>query len=58
MDNIVSITVLGTPISKSNFKLNSKYGRYILPNNTGNYYDRYGIYEEHIAYEIKKSIQI
>ncbi|BAK80775.1 RusA family crossover junction endodeoxyribonuclease [Candidatus Arthromitus sp. SFB-rat-Yit] len=54
MDNIVSITVLGTPISKSNFKLNSKYGRYILPNNTGNYYDRYGIYEEHIAYEIKK----
>lgn len=54
MKNIVKITVLGTPISKSNFKLNSKYGRYILPNNTGNYYDRYGIYEEHIAYEIKK----
>ena len=54
MENIVKITVLGTPISKSNFKLNSKYGRYILPNNTGNYYDRYGIYEEHIAYEIKK----
>lgn len=54
MDNIVKITVLGTPISKSNFRLNSKYGRYILPNNTGKYYDRYGVYEEHIAYEIKR----
>lgn len=54
MDNIVKITVLGTPISKSNFKLNSKNGRYILPYNSGKYYDRYGVYEEYISYEIKR----
>lgn len=54
MDNIIKIIVYGTPISKSNFKLNSINGRYILPNNSGTYYDRYGIYEEHISYEVKK----
>lgn len=54
MENIVKIIVPGTPISKSNFKLQSKNGRYILPYNSGNYHDRYGIYEEHMAYEIKR----
>lgn len=54
MDNILKITVLGTPISKSNFKLNSKNGRYILPYNSGKYHDRYGVYEEYISYEIKR----
>ena len=46
MENIIKITVLGTPISKSNFKLSSVNGRYILPNNSGTYHDRYGIYEQ------------
>lgn len=54
MEDLVKIVVLGTPISKSNFKLNSKYGKFILPYNSGKYYDRYGVYEEYIAYEIKK----
>lgn len=54
MENIVKIIVPGTPISKSNFKLQSKNGRYILPYNSGKYHDRYGIYEEHMAYEIKR----
>ncbi len=54
MDNIVNIIVYGTPISKSNFKLNNKHGRYILPYNSGKYYDRYGVYEEYISYEIKR----
>ena len=54
MENIVKIIVSGTPISKSNFKLHSRNGRYILPYNSGKYYDRYGVYEEHIAYEIKR----
>lgn len=54
MDNGIKITVLGTPISKSNFKLNSKYGRYILPYNSGKYHDRYGVYEEFISYEVRR----
>ena len=54
MDNGIKIIVLGTPISKSNFKLNSKYGRYILPYNSGKYHDRYGVYEEFISYEVRR----
>lgn len=54
MENIVKIIVPGTPISKSNFKLYSKNGRYILPNNSGKYYDRYSVYEEQIAYEVRR----
>lgn len=54
MENIIKITVLGTPISKSNFKLSSVNGRYILPNNSGTYHDRYGVYEQHISYEVKR----
>ncbi len=54
MENIVKVIVPGTPISKSNFKLYSKNGRYILPYNSGKYYDRYGVYEQQIAYEVKR----
>lgn len=54
MENIVKVIVPGTPISKSNFKLYSKNGRYILPSNSGKYYDRYGVYEERIAYEVRR----
>lgn len=46
------VTVKGSPISKSNFKLfNPVTKRAILPSNTGQYHDRYAIYEEEIAYE-------
>lgn len=54
MEEVIKIIVPGTPISKSNFKLSSKHGKFILPYNSGKYYDRYGVYEEYIAYEIKR----
>ncbi|MGL5152021.1 MAG: RusA family crossover junction endodeoxyribonuclease [Clostridium sp.] len=44
------IVVLGSPITKSNFKLHNKNGRAILPSNTGAYHDRYALYEQEIAY--------
>ncbi|MFL0250393.1 RusA family crossover junction endodeoxyribonuclease [Clostridium neuense] len=44
------IIVDGSPISKSNFKLFNVNGRAILPYNSGQYHDRYAIYEEKIAY--------
>lgn len=43
------VVVLGSPISKSNFKLFNINGRAILPVNSGKYHDRYAIYEEEIA---------
>ena len=54
MNNIIKIIISGTPISKSNFKLNSKNGNYILPSASGKYHDRYAVYEEYIAYETKR----
>ena len=47
------IIVHGSPITKSNFKLSNVKGRAILPFNSGKYHDRYGVYEELIAYEAK-----
>lgn len=47
------ITVKGSPISKSNFKLFNLNGRAILPYNSGKYHDRYAIYEEQIALETR-----
>lgn len=44
------VIVLGSPISKSNFKLHNKSGRAILPSNTGQAHDKYALYEEEIAY--------
>ena len=44
------VIVLGSPISKSNFKLHNKNGRAILPYNTGQAHDKYALYEEEIAY--------
>ena len=44
------VVVLGSPISKSNFKLHNKNGRAILPSNTGTLHDKYALYEEEIAY--------
>lgn len=44
------IIVLGSPISKSNFKLHNKSGRAILPSNSGQAHDKYALYEEEIAY--------
>lgn len=44
------VIVLGSPISKSNFKLHNKNGRAILPSNSGQAHDKYALYEEEIAY--------
>ncbi|OFI04988.1 endodeoxyribonuclease RusA [Clostridium acetireducens DSM 10703] len=49
----IKVIVKGSPITKSNFKLSNKYGRSILPYNSGKYHDRYAIYEETIAYEAR-----
>lgn len=54
MDNsYAKVIVKGSPISKSNFKLYNVHGRAILPYNSGNYHDRYALYEEEIAYEAR-----
>lgn len=51
-NNYAKVVVKGSPISKSNFKLfNPVTKRAILPSNTGQYHDRYAVYEEEIAYE-------
>ncbi len=47
------VTVPGSPISKSNFKLSNKSGRAILPSNTGTYHDRYSEYEESIVIQAR-----
>lgn len=49
MSDYAKVIVPGTPISKSNFKMVSKDGRFFLPKNTGSYSDRYDIYESTIA---------
>lgn len=50
MKPYAKVIVLGSPISKSNFKLHNKDGRAILPYNTGKAHDKYALYEEEIAY--------
>lgn len=50
MKSYAKIVVLGSPITKSNFKLHNKDGRAILPYNTGKSHDKYALYEEEIAY--------
>lgn len=49
MSDYAKVVVPGTPISKSNFKMVSKDGRFFLPKNTGSYSDRYDNYETTIA---------
>lgn len=49
IEGYAKVVVLGSPISKSNFKLFNINGRAILPVNSGKYHDRYAIYEEEIA---------
>lgn len=53
MKPYAKVIVLGSPISKSNFKLHNKNGRAILPYNTGKAHDKYALYEEEIAYYAK-----
>lgn len=50
MPSYAKVVVYGSPITKSNFKLHNKNGRAILPSNSGNYNDRYALYEQEIAY--------
>lgn len=49
MPDYAKVVVMGTPITKSNFKLHNQNGRAILPDNSGTYHDRYALYEETIA---------
>ena len=49
MQNYAKVIVNGSPITKSNFKLHNTNGRAILPSNSGQYHDRYALYEQEIA---------
>lgn len=49
MADYAKVVVPGTPISKSNFKMVSKDGRFFMPHDTGSYSDRYSIYETTIT---------
>lgn len=49
MSKYAKIVILGSPITKSNFKLHNQNGRAILPNSSGKYHDRYALYEQEIA---------
>lgn len=53
LHSYAKVTVKGSPISKSNFKLFNIKGRAILPYNSGKYHDRYALYEEEIAYQAR-----
>jgi len=53
LENYAKVVIIGSPISKSNFKLFNLNGRAILPSNSGKYHDRYAVYEEQIAYEAR-----
>jgi len=50
MSSYAKVIVLGSPITKSNFKLHNIKGRAILPSNSGQCHDRYALYEQEIAY--------
>lgn len=49
MPEYAKVVVMGSPITKSNFKMHNQNGRAILPGNSGTYHDRYFHYEENIA---------
>lgn len=49
MPDYAKVVVMGSPITKSNFKLHNRSGRAILPDNSGSYHDRYALYEETIS---------
>lgn len=49
MSDYAKVIVKGSPITKSNFKLHNANGRAILPDNSGQYHDRYALYEQEIA---------
>ena len=53
MEGYAKVIIKGSPITKSNFKLSNMNGRAILPTSSGKYNDRYGVYEEQIAYEAR-----
>lgn len=50
MSSYAKIIVLGSPITKSNFKLHNSKGRAILPSNSGRSHDKFALYEQEIAY--------
>ena len=50
MSSYAKVIVLGSPITKSNFKLHNTKGRAILPSNSGQCHDRYALYEQEIAH--------
>lgn len=50
MSSYAKVIVLGSPITKSNFKLHNSQGRAILPSNSGKYHDKFALYEQEIAY--------
>lgn len=49
MPEYAKVVVMGSPITKSNFKMHNRNGRAILPEKSGTYHDRYFEYEENIA---------
>lgn len=49
MADYAKVVVPGTPISKSNFKMVSKEGRFFMPHDSGGYNDRYANYETTIT---------
>lgn len=49
MSDYAKVVVMGSPITKSNFKMHNSKGRAILPSNSGTRHDRYALYEEQIA---------
>lgn len=51
MTEYAKVVVMGSPITKSNFKMHNHNGRAILPENTGTKHDRYALYESKIAVE-------
>ena len=53
MKPYAKVIVIGSPITKSNFKLHNTDGRAILPYNTGKSHDKYALYEEEIAYHAR-----
>lgn len=53
MSSYAKVIVLGSPITKSNFKLHNSQGRAILPSNSGKSHDKFALYEQEIAYIAK-----
>lgn len=53
MTDYAKVVVMGSPITKSNFKMHNASGRAILPENSGTYHDRYSNYEEQISIDAR-----